>query len=235
LKAEQKVTGLAKDDDRAPNLNEKFRQVVRRKDAMLIDFSDSKRFAEMNNDINQVRIEIHEILDILDPKKQTEGDDIGVEMIEFDIEDIKKDINEQLYNYDVKLDNHLQNASYSEAKKIKDYYQGFTQTFISVFVTGSIIEGNQVDSKTLSSKADVLSAIASFSPFIDPATASQIKSVVLFLKSKSVRSMAKRMMELAPDPISLSYIIGGSVYEIVTDNRKKDRIIAATEDLLAQS
>lgn len=160
-----------------------------------------------------------------------------VKQMKSEIQDVKEELNNKMDDFNKKLDNELAKMDLSpdDQVKVKEYFRAFVETFSSVHVTSQVIDSGQVQLDTDSTKATILSLVASFAPFVGSALSSGITTISGFLQSKEMKTSARKMKGLAADATELSQLIGKSGYEIVMNQKKREQILIITEADLEKS
>lgn len=186
--------------------------------------SDNALLAEMEKLKNQFK-DVQQQL----AKVQTE-----VKAIKNEIQDVKEELANKMDDFNKKLENELNKKDISPENKakIKDYFKAFIGTWSSIYVTSQVIDSGQVQLDSDTTKATILSMMASFAPFVGNFLQKGIKSLGDFLQSKEMKTNARKVKRIAHDSTTLSQIVGESAYEIVLHPQKQEQILKITsEDL----
>lgn len=169
-----------------------------------------QQFATLNSDVSKIKTDVK--------KLESKYDEIKDEL-DNKMDDFHKKLDKELARLDISAD---------DQAKLKDYFKAFIGTFSSIHVTSQVVDSGQVNLDSSSTKATLLSMVASFTPFIGNVLSDGIKSIGDFVQSREMKINARKMKALAADASELSQLIGKTGYEIVLNKEKQKQIYTIT-------
>jgi len=148
---------------------------------------------------------------------------------------IQQELATKLDNFEKKLQVELakiKGLSAKDKEAIQDYYKAFIGTFASVYVTSQVIDSGQIQLDTGNIKANILSTVASFVPFIGNSLSGAIGSINDFIQKKEMVTNARIMKNLAFGNVAMDQFAGEVVFDIVCNNGKQREIANITDEKL---
>ena len=157
---EQKISALDENNSIAQVIIQQFELLKTEKTTVTTKIinnladKDKGEFASMQNQIDNLKQELKQL-------------NQRIANIEVSLEDLKKEIDQKMSDYNKMLDTKLEQdqVPLADQIKIQGYFNAFVETFSSVHVTSQVIDSGQVKLDTDDARTTFLSTIASFAPF----------------------------------------------------------------------
>jgi len=244
-KSENLVKGMDQNNALVKGFVDKIKVIQLKKNKVAADLlrqqstGDDTKMNKLAQEVEELKaykeemrvMQMNFMVDLEKQKQQVQVLNHQVAQIQYEIQDVRIELNNKMDDYVKKLNNELnkRDVSVDDQKKIKDYFKAFIETFSSTYVTSQVVDSGQVQLDAGDTATSILSGLASFLPFFGDAASSGISSIGEFLKSKEMKKNARVIKGLASDPSELSQTVGKAGYDIVLDPQQFKKILQITD------
>jgi len=191
---------------------------------------DFKKCSELNaNELEAIRKEI------MKAQNEINGLKVQSDKTKEKLNQVEKELDNKMDDFHKKLVSTLtsqQGLKKKDVEKLQEYFSAFLDTFSSCYNTSQIVESGQLELDKGNDVVDILSTLASFSPFFGEAISNGISKIGEFFTMKEMKTNARKMLNLAADTVHMSQIAGEIGYKILVDRKVQKVILKSSEKML---